>query len=200
MNGVAKMRATQIAVALLVAAIAAMLVAASASAKTVQVNSGDTSSKIAQRNGITLERFGDLNPQIANLAFIYEGQVVVVDVPGEGSGESAPQSAAPAQAAAASAGSIEAIIQQAAVAHGVNPGYMLSVAQCESSLNPTAVNESYFAGGGNPSGLFQYIPSTWAAFSAQAGYGGASVFNAEANANTTAWAFSQGLSSHWACA
>lgn len=107
---------------------------------------------------------------------------------------------ATASAAPADSGSITGIITAAAQAYGLSPSYMIQVARCESSLDPSKVNASYYAGGGNPSGLYQFIPSTWANYSSQAGYGGYSVFNATAAAYTAAYAFAHGHSGEWACA
>jgi phage shock protein A len=58
----------------------------------------------------------------------------------------------------------------------------LCVAETESGLDPLAVNPVTGA-----SGLFQFIPSTWASLSELAGWGGASVFDARANAAVAAW-------------
>lgn len=102
--------------------------------------------------------------------------------------------------AATSGGSIEGIITEAALKYGLSPSYMIKVANCESSLDPTKTNYNYTAGGGHPNGLFQFIPSTWADKSAKAGYGGADVFDASAAANVAAWAFANGQSGEWACA
>jgi len=58
----------------------------------------------------------------------------------------------------------------------------LCVAETESDLDPLAVNPVTRA-----SGLFQFIPSTWASLSQLADWGGASVFEARANAAVAAW-------------
>ena len=75
----------------------------------------------------------------------------------------------------------------------------MSVARCESNLNPLSVNTSYYAGGGNPSGLFQFLPETWARISSRAGITG-DVFDAKTNAEVTGWAFANGYAGEWACA
>jgi phage shock protein A len=61
----------------------------------------------------------------------------------------------------------------------------LCVAEAESDLDPMAVNPVTGA-----SGLFQFIPSTWASLSELAGWGGASVFEARASAAVAAWTVS----------
>lgn len=105
------------------------------------------------------------------------------------------QHSAPTQAT----GDIEAIVRAAANKYGISEDYFVSVARCESTLNPTAVNHNYYAGGGNPSGLFQYLPETWSRISSRAGVSG-DVFDATINAEVTGWAFANGYSNEWACA
>ena len=58
----------------------------------------------------------------------------------------------------------------------------LAVIRCESGGDPGAYNP--YSGA---SGLFQFLPSTWATVSQSAGFGGASPFDAEANIGTAAW-------------
>jgi hypothetical protein len=96
-------------------------------------------------------------------------------------------------APAAAPGDIEAIIRTAAARWGADPTQLLRVAWCESRYNPLAQNAS------GASGLFQFMPRTWAANSIRAGYGGASVFDAVASANTAAYMFSIGQAGQWSC-
>lgn len=58
----------------------------------------------------------------------------------------------------------------------------LSIIQCESLGDPGAYNP--YSGA---SGLFQFIPGTWAVASVRAGYSGVSVFDPEANVASAAW-------------
>ncbi len=58
----------------------------------------------------------------------------------------------------------------------------LSIIQCESLGDPNAYNP--YSGA---SGLFQFIPGTWAVTSVKAGFGGSSVFDPEANVASAAW-------------
>ena len=90
----------------------------------------------------------------------------------------------PAVPAAAPA-DIEAIIRAAAARWGADPTQLLRVAWCESRYNPSAYNAS------GASGLFQFMPRTWAANSVRAGYSGASVWDPVASANTAAYMFSK---------
>jgi hypothetical protein len=89
---------------------------------------------------------------------------------------------------------IEGIIRAAAATWGADPNQLLRVAWCESRYNPNAYNTSSGA-----SGLFQFMPRTWAANSVRAGYGGASVFDAVANANTAAYMFAHAQAWQWSC-
>lgn len=100
-----------------------------------------------------------------------------------------PAVTAPTQAA----GSIEQVIIAAANKYGVDPQYLLRIARCESGYRTNAYNAS------GATGLFQFMPATWASFSAKAGYGGASIYDGTAQANVAAWAFANGLASHWEC-
>ena len=58
----------------------------------------------------------------------------------------------------------------------------LCVAAAESGFDPHAENPDTGA-----AGVFQFIPTTWASLSEAAGWGGASVFDAEANVAVAAW-------------
>ncbi len=91
-------------------------------------------------------------------------------------------------------GNMQAIITDAAARWGADPDQLLRVAYCESHYNPSAYNASSGA-----SGLFQFLASTWAANSARAGYGGASVFDPVANANTAAYMFAHQQARQWSC-
>jgi hypothetical protein len=97
--------------------------------------------------------------------------------------------AAPAPAPA----DIEAIIRAAAARWGADPTQLLRVAWCESRYNPSAYNAS------GASGLFQFMPRTWAANSVRAGYSGASAFDPVASANVAAYMFSIGQAGQWTC-
>ncbi len=89
---------------------------------------------------------------------------------------------------------IESVIRAAAAAWGADPNQLLRVAWCESRYNPYAINARSGA-----AGLFQFMPATWVANSARAGYGGASVFDPSASANVAAYMFRNGQAWQWAC-
>jgi soluble lytic murein transglycosylase-like protein len=84
--------------------------------------------------------------------------------------------------------SIRAIITAAAVAHGVNPAWMLAIAACESGLNPRAVEPH------GHYGLFQFLPSTYAA------NGGHDLYDPMEQARVTATMLAHGQAWQWACA
>jgi len=77
------------------------------------------------------------------------------------------------------------IIAAAAREFGLDPGYLLSVASCESGLDPAAYNPAGYHG------LFQFDQTTWAAY----GYG--SIFDPTAQARTAARLIAAGQSSRW---
>jgi hypothetical protein len=90
-------------------------------------------------------------------------------------------------------GDIQSIIVAAADRFGVDSSWLLRVAKCESGFNPNAYNAS------GASGLFQFMPATFAANSVRAGFGGASIWDPVASANTAAYMFSVGQSRQWTC-
>lgn len=90
-------------------------------------------------------------------------------------------------------GDIQSIIVAAANRYGVDPTWLLRIAKCESGFNPNAYNPS------GASGLFQFMPATFAANSVRAGFAGASIWDPVASANTAAYMFSIGQSRQWTC-
>ncbi|CAA9585445.1 MAG: hypothetical protein AVDCRST_MAG19-4585 [uncultured Thermomicrobiales bacterium] len=66
---------------------------------------------------------------------------------------------------------------------------MLRVAECESSLDPYAVNAS------GSYGLFQFVASTWETTP----YADEDIFDPEANANAAGWMWSVGRRNEWVC-
>jgi soluble lytic murein transglycosylase-like protein len=89
----------------------------------------------------------------------------------------------------ASPGSIVAIIEAAAARWGVSGAWMVSIAQCESGLRPTAYNPR-----GPYIGLFQFLPSTFA------GNGGTSIYDPYDQANIAAKMLAHGQAHQWSCA
>lgn len=68
----------------------------------------------------------------------------------------------------------------------------LCVAQKESGFDPHAENP--FTGA---AGVYQFIPSTWSSLAEAAGWGGFSVFDAEANVAVAAWTVEHSGWHHW---
>lgn len=68
----------------------------------------------------------------------------------------------------------------------------LCVMKWESGGNPTAYNSKYGA-----SGLFQHLKGYWRERSSAAGWGGADIFNPEANVAVAAWLQAAGGWGHW---
>ena len=90
-----------------------------------------------------------------------------------------------------SVGAIQAIILDAFAPLGAAAQtWALKVAKCESNYNPYAVNRSSGA-----SGLFQFLPSTWAA----SPYRAQSVFDPTANAHAAAWLYQRSGPGQWSC-
>lgn len=84
--------------------------------------------------------------------------------------------------------------------YGVSADYLLRIARCESGYSPSAVNRNYSAGGGNPSGVFQFLPDTFARYTdaTHANFTG-DIWNADDNVHAAAYAFSHGGSGEWEC-
>lgn len=101
--------------------------------------------------------------------------------PIEGSVEEPDEETAPA----APAGSIEEIISSAAIEFGLDPAYLLSVANCESRLVVSAYNAAGYHG------LFQFDEQTWAAY----GYG--DIYDPTAQSRTAARLIAAGEASRW---
>ena len=85
---------------------------------------------------------------------------------------------------------IIAIIHAAADRYGQSREDMLRVAECESGLDPYNVTPPYSA-----SGLFQFLPGTWATTP----YADQDIFDPVANANATGWMWSVGRRYEWVC-
>lgn len=92
---------------------------------------------------------------------------------------------------------VEQIIRDAANKYGLDGDRLVAMAQCESSLNPNAVNYNYYENG-NPSGTFQHISGYYPARAEKYGYS-TDVFDAYSNANVTAGMIADGLAHLWSC-
>jgi hypothetical protein len=96
-------------------------------------------------------------------------------------------------------GSVKSLIVCWANFYGVSPSRLIRVADCESDFDPKIVNYDYTAGGGHPTGLFQFLPDTFREFTKLAGNPGGSIVSASDSARAAAYAFSRGESGQWAC-
>ena len=85
---------------------------------------------------------------------------------------------------------IVSIINAAADRYGQPRADMLRVARCESVLDPNAINPY-----SNASGLFQFLPGTWATTP----FADQNIFDPVANANAAGWMWSVGRRNEWTC-
>ena len=100
--------------------------------------------------------------------------------------DTAPSRAPKAAKAPASAPpSITEIVYNAAARHGLSGDYLLSVAECESSLDPNAYNPAGYHG------LFQFDFQTWGEF------GEGEIYDPVAQADAAAALIAAGESSRW---
>jgi hypothetical protein len=81
-------------------------------------------------------------------------------------------------------------IYDAAGRHGVSGDWLFNTAVCESQLDPWAYNDMT-----GDVGLFQFKPSTWAEWGADP----SAIWDVWSQADMAAWAFAQGLHTHWCC-
>lgn len=99
----------------------------------------------------------------------------------------APQIASPASS------DVIATITHWANVYGVDPAWLIRVASCESSFRQSATNYGYYAGGGNPHGIFQFLPQTFY------GNGGKDYESYDDQARVAAYMFSIGQWVQWEC-
>jgi soluble lytic murein transglycosylase-like protein len=84
-------------------------------------------------------------------------------------------------------------LEHASAEYGVSLGCLRNLAWRESRYQPWQNNWQ----GSGAAGLMQFMPGTWRWMSQQAGYGGASVYDAWSSAHVAAWAISRGYLGHW---
>lgn len=96
---------------------------------------------------------------------------------------------------------VETIVRDAARKHGLNEDHFVAIAKCESSLGINLINRGYTASdGSNPTGVFQFIQSTYLDFAPRAGFPKQDDrLDTYSNVNVAAWAFANGRASHWEC-
>lgn len=87
-------------------------------------------------------------------------------------------------------------IHLAAVTYRQSESDLLRVAECESpGLDPTLVNRQPIYNGEHATGLFQFIPSTWASTP----FASFDIFEPVANSLAAGWMWSNGRRREWAC-
>lgn len=82
------------------------------------------------------------------------------------------------------------IIYAAAAEFGLDGAEMVRIARCESNLDPYNVTPPYSA-----TGLFQFLPSTWASTP----YADDNIFDPALNAQAAAWMWTHGRRNEWEC-
>ena len=87
---------------------------------------------------------------------------------------------------------VASALDHAAATYGVSAGCLRRIAYRESRYLPWATTARSGA-----AGLMQFMGPTWRWMSAQAGYGGASPYDAWSAAHVAGWAISRGYLSHW---
>jgi len=85
-------------------------------------------------------------------------------------------------------------VEAAAAAWNLDPNMMLRIMQCESNGNATDVS-TFIVNGQHPTGLFQYLPSTWRA----AGGTDDNIFDGSLQIKLTARKMANEGTSAWAC-
>ena len=67
-------------------------------------------------------------------------------------------------------------------------------------MNQNAINYNYSENGRDyPAGIFQHLQNYWPERATKYGWHGASIFNAQANAEVTAQMFRDGMAYLWQC-
>jgi hypothetical protein len=87
------------------------------------------------------------------------------------------------------AGPVPDCIHGAALELGADESWLLGVSHCESHWDRFARNPS------GATGLFQFMPSTWASTP----YGANSIYSVRWQALAAAWMYTQGRSGEWVC-
>lgn len=98
------------------------------------------------------------------------------------------------RAALAAQADPETQVRAAAREFGIPEADFVRVIECESGMNPSAVNSSSGA-----LGLGQHLPSYWPGRAAALGYGYGDWDDARANARVSAWLWATSGPQHWVC-
>jgi len=142
------------------------------------------------RNGFYPGRFNGTTVGWAYADLLSYTRPSTTPPPGSGSGVVSSSNAGPGSDGVWSEQEIINLIYEAADYYGQPRADMLRVARCESLLNPSLIHPAYSA-----SGLFQFLPGTWATTP----YAGFNILNPVANAYAAAWMWSVGRCGEWVC-
>jgi Transglycosylase-like domain len=99
---------------------------------------------------------------------------------------------APKVISTAAAGSFSEAIDIQCANYGCNPGQLKRIMMCESTGNANAQNGIY-------TGLFQFHPQTFAAYSSRAGLANPNIYNGFDQIATAAYMFANGQAAQWEC-
>ena len=99
------------------------------------------------------------------------------------------------------AGSVEywrPLVEAAAAANGLDPNMMLRIMNCETHGNASDVS-SFVINGQHPTGLFQFLPSTWATATAKYGSGTEDIMDGAAQIKIAAAYMAANGTGAWEC-
>ena len=99
---------------------------------------------------------------------------------------------------AASTTTLTTTIETIANKYEINPEKVIELANCESTMSPTAWNKSDPKGGAK--GLFQYLQPTWDFYTSKFGIDNPDIWNSDQQIEVTSRLLAMGKSSLWTCA
>lgn len=168
-----------------------LAVAGERAAATKHALDGDLSSLARQRADLVaaLGRQRDLRQHLEDE---YSGlqRIALTDPALAGDGTLPAPSSQPSTPSGAGVGIQKLILDSFAPLGSGAQSWAIRIAKCESGYNPFAVN-----GSSGASGLFQFLPSTWA----HSPWAGQSPFDPVANAQAAAWLYSRSGPAAWQC-
>lgn len=100
----------------------------------------------------------------------------------------------------AATGDNYALVTKWANHYGIDPAWLHRVVKCESGYRSNAVNGSYWAQGSTPTGIGQFLATTYIANAARIGLPAVDErLNPDRSLQVMAWMFSIGQSRQWEC-
>ena len=104
------------------------------------------------------------------------------------------------QASQGDTGNINDYIERYSSQNGVSSAIIRRVILCESNGNPRAINYNYTAGGGHPTGVAQFLPSTFYTNFRNAGLSGSpDIWNVKQQVEVMTWMAAHGQLYQWSC-